>query len=512
VATGESIRSDAALERLEVADGKIAELREKVVGNDMTATDRLTLIDAGVDDFRRQVRAFDPASTNEMRRESQASEIQATGSLTLEAAGELAERLNTKAKAMQDAGAAFITTLLVGWVGFAGVLTLLTLVATRFFDRSVGRSIKNMTGEMKKLASGDNDVQISGREREDEIGDMARAMEIFHRAGKRLERMGRERAERAKEELEHSTKLQVQQEEARLERERMLRDVANQFERTVGDVVSTVAEASTQLQTTSQAMARTAEQASDRAGEVSASMSEANSGATAAAAASDEFAMSIGEISRQAASSADLARKATDSATKADETISALSDSAQQVGQIVELIQTIAQRTNLLALNASIEAARGGEAGRGFAVVASEVKELAMQTSRATEQVAEQIRAMQDSTGESVTALRSIASQVQELETTAVSIASAVDQQSVAGQDLARSIDMAARGTEQVTGHIADVRDLSLSTGSAASQVLSSATNLEQQAVVLRSQVAHIGDVTGYLLCPARGHVDAARQ
>ncbi|MEO0698514.1 MAG: HAMP domain-containing methyl-accepting chemotaxis protein, partial [Pseudomonadota bacterium] len=489
VATGETIRTDAALERLEVAEDKVAELRQKVVGEDMTALDRLGLIDGGIADFRRQVRAFDPDGSNALRRASQASEIQATGSLTLEAARELAERLNTKAKAMSDAGAALISTLLVAWIGFAMVLTMLTLLATRFFDQNVGGPIKGMTREMKKLASGDNDVHISGRTREDEIGDMARAMQIFHRAGKRLERLGRERAEKAKAELEHSTRLQVQQEEARLERERMLSDVANQFERTVGDVVSTVAEASTQLQTTSQMMAQTAEESSRRAGEVSASMADANSGATAAAAASDEFAMSIGEISRQAASSADLARKATDSATKADETISALSDSAQQVGQIVELIQTIAHRTNLLALNASIEAARGGEAGRGFAVVASEVKELAMQTSRATEQVAEQIRAMQDTTGASVTALRSIAGQVKELESTAVSIASAVDQQSVAGQDLARSIDLAANGTQAVASHIDDVRELSLSTGAAAGQVLTSANDLDQQAATLNAQV-----------------------
>jgi methyl-accepting chemotaxis protein len=160
------------------------------------------------------------------------------------------------------------------------------------------------------------------------------------------------------------------------------------------------------------------------------------------------------------------------------------------VGKIVELISTIAQRTNLLALNASIEAARGGEAGRGFAVVATEVKELATQTGKATEQVAGQIRAMQDTTTASVTALRDIAQQIKQLETTAVSIAAAVDQQSVAGQDLARSIDLAARSAEDVTSNIDQVRETSLATGSAASQVLTSSTELEKQATYLKSKAS----------------------
>ena len=285
-------------------------------------------------------------------------------------------------------------------------------------------------------------------------------------------------------------KLSQEREAERRERGQDMVRFAERFETTVGEVVNGVASASAQLRVTAGSMAAAAEQASTKTSNVTLSMEQASNGVTAAAAASDEFAMSINEISRQASHSANLARKATDAASGADETISALASSAEQVGQIVELIQSIAQRTNLLALNASIEAARGGEAGRGFAVVASEVKELAAQTSRATEEIADQIRAMQDSTGASVGALRSIAGQIKELETTATSIASAVDQQSIAGQDLARSIDLAARSTDEVSTNIGQVRETSLATGAAASQVLNSSTELEAQAGTLKSQVA----------------------
>ena len=422
-----------------------------------------------------------------------AEAVSAKGSALMAASAQLASDIAARGETQEAKGIDYFFDMILILAVLAAVGGAALVLGLAYLSRDFSRKIVEITDAMTRLADGDRNFAIDGEERKDEIGAMVRALDLFKRASKRLETWARERSEKAEQELQLQQERERERLEAEAKRAALLDDVARQFERTVGDVVSGVAAASSQLHTTASRMASSAEEASRRTGEVAVSMEEANAGATAAAAASDEFALSISEISRQAASSSELARLATVATGEADETISALAASAEEVGQIVELIQTIAQRTNLLALNASIEAARGGEAGRGFAVVASEVKELAMQTSRATEKVAEQIRAMQSTTGASVKALRAIAGQVQDLESTAVSIATAVDQQSVAGRDLAQSIDLAARGTEKVSAHIEDVRQLSLSTGAAASQVLLSANELEAQA-------SHLGDqVRGFL-------------
>jgi methyl-accepting chemotaxis protein len=422
-------------------------------------------------------------------RESDSERSQTAGLALASGSKALSSVIASQVKVLNEEHITLLGQQIIGFIILVVLGLALSMMVMRFFHRDIGGVIADITERMAALAKGQKDFAIPGRDRGDEIGDMARSLESFRLGAFELERLREKAVEAAKSELAKSAEEAENREQRRTRQAKMVSKMANKFELTIGDIVSSVAAASTQLKTTSGAMEKTAETASDQASRAAYAMQEATSGVTAAAAASDEFAMSIGEISRQAASSADLARKASESAEVADGKMATLANSASQVGQIVELIQSIARRTNLLALNASIEAARGGEAGRGFAVVASEVKELAAQTSRATEEVAQQIREMQDSTSDSALALRSIGNQVQQLETTAISIASAVDQQSVAGQDLARSIDLAARGSGEVSASIGNVRESSLATGAAASQVLNSATDLEDQAATLRTQV-----------------------
>lgn len=185
---------------------------------------------------------------------------------------------------------------------------------------------------------------------------------------------------------------------------------------------------------------------------------EASANVETAAIAAEQLSQSIGEISQQLSHASEIVKLATDEASATDNEIGQLADGAQKIGDVIKLIGDIAGQTNLLALNATIEAARAGEAGRGFAVVASEVKSLAVQTAKATEEIAGHILAVQSSTGGAIEAIRSIAERMGEINRYTVAVAAAVEQQSAATDEISQNVAAAAQGSGhvvQVTGEVA---------------------------------------------------------
>ncbi|MDP2800905.1 MAG: HAMP domain-containing methyl-accepting chemotaxis protein, partial [Phreatobacter sp.] len=325
-----------------------------------------------------------------------------------------------------------------------------------------------------RVAAGDLDTPVVVSDRADEIGDLSRALAVFRDNALQARRIATEQAEdRA----------------AKENRAIVLAAAVEEFDRTVGDVVSAVTSASTQLEAAAQTLATTAEATQGRSGMVAAASEQASGNVQAVAAATDEMTSSVEEISRQVQHSMQKANAAVAEAKTTDLKVTELLDAASKIGEVVKLITAVAEQTNLLALNATIEAARAGEAGKGFAVVASEVKALAGQTARATEAIGTQIQAMQGATREAAASIQAIGATIVDVADIATAIAAAVEEQGAATREIARNVQEAARGTVEVSSSIVAVNEGAVATGQSAGQVLDASGELSSQASRLKRQV-----------------------
>jgi len=358
-----------------------------------------------------------------------------------------------------------------------GLLLLLSAFFGFLIGGSAAKPLRRSTDIMLQLADGDLNVHVPEAHGKDELNAITRALQIFKDNGLKMVEMKADQVRKEKEaqEMQH----------------KMMLDMADNFEASVGQIVGTIASASTELHANAESLNMIADETTKQSTAVAAATEQASVSVQTVAASAEELSSSITEISRQVSESTRVTSDAVREVKNTDQTVVSLSEAAGQIGGVVKLIQDIAEQTNLLALNATIEAARAGEAGKGFAVVASEVKSLASQTAKATEEISSKITAMQGVTSTAVNAIRGIGSTIEQISHIIGSIASAVEEQSAATREIASNVEQAAAGTAEVAGSIGNVSQAAGESRGASNDVLQAAKELSVQSEQLKKEMAN---------------------
>jgi methyl-accepting chemotaxis protein len=279
-------------------------------------------------------------------------------------------------------------------------------------------------------------------------------------------------------------------EQASAARRSAIDEAITDFAGAIGEVVEAIKETSASLTSTSTALNQVADDTLKRMASASSASAETTQRMSATVAATEALSESINEIGQQSTRGLSMAQSAVADAERTQEVIRSLNNAAERIGSVVGAISAIAAQTNLLALNATIEAARAGETGKGFAVVAAEVKTLANQTSRATEDISQQVAAIQNATKHSVEEISSIARAIGELTSVSTSIASAVQEQGATTSAIAESIHDAAGHTAQASAEIGAVDEVVTRGAKAIGDITTWTARLSSRAQDLETKVA----------------------
>jgi len=245
---------------------------------------------------------------------------------------------------------------------------------------------------------------------------------------------------------------------------RKITDFSNQLAKSSSDLSelsSSMSKGADNVTKNSESVAAAAEEMSANMDSVAATSEQASTNINTVSIATDEINSSINEIAKNSETGNSITREAVEKAGKATKSVDELSSAAREISKVTEVISEISEQTNLLALNATIEAARAGEAGKGFAVVASEIKQLAIQTTGATNDIKKRIESIQNSTSDTAKEIEGVTKIIENINEIVGTIAAAVEEQSATTKEISENMGQASAGLQEVTENIAQSSSVS---------------------------------------------------
>ena len=320
------------------------------------------------------------------------------------------------------------------------------VVVALYLSRKISSSTSAVLQQAEAIAAGDLTAEEVKVTSEDELGDLTRAINKMHGS---------------------------------------LREVIE----SITETAQNVANASEEFSAVSQQISANSEETSAQANAVSTATEQVNRGLQIVASSTEEMSASIKEIAKNTTEAAKVADGAMRTAQETNAIVAKLGESSAEIGQVIKVITSIAQKTDLLALNATVEAARAGEVGAGFAVVANEVKELAKQTAAATEDISRKIETIQADAKGAVGAIGQISGVIGQVNSISGTIATAVEEQSATTSEMSRNVTEAARGAGEVAQNIQGVAQAAQSTSHGATDSRKAAASLAEMATHLRELV-----------------------
>lgn len=340
--------------------------------------------------------------------------------------------------------------------------------------RDISDPIRQVTFAVNRLVAGDTTLNLDIPDRKDEIGELCNALNVFRRNKLEADRLHLEQTATQRAQLAQSVRVE---------------GLVQEFRSTVEENLTVVQAAITQLRSAAGDMADQSEQTTSQTELVAGATEKSVGNVGTVASASTQLTSAIKEIALQVHRGSEIAQAGAEEAVIANRVFAELEGAVDTIGCVVQLIQGIAEKTNLLALNATIEAARAGGAGKGFSVVAAEVKNLSTQTTRATEDISNQIAHIQASTRSATSAITMLSKRMSEISAISSVISAAIHEQDSATSEISRNMSEVEDGTQKILSSLDGLRRAAHLGRVDASEVWQAAENLNEKSTSLLTNI-----------------------